>query len=68
MRLIDVFWFVEPNFNVAGFHLSWLDFAAPLGVGGVFVALFLMELAKRPLMPLGAPDLQKTLAHGRHSH
>jgi hypothetical protein len=68
MRLIDVFWLIEPNFNTGGFHLSLLDIAAPLGVGGVFVALFLMELAKRPLMPLGAPDLQKTLAHGRHSH
>jgi len=68
IRIVDVFWLVEPNFNTAGFHLSWLDLAAPVGVGGVFVALFLMELAKRPLMPLGAPDLQKTLAHGRHSH
>jgi hypothetical protein len=68
IRIVDVFWLVEPNFNTAGFHISWLDIAAPLGVGGVFVALFLMELAKRPLMPLGAPDLQKTLAHGRHSH
>jgi hypothetical protein len=67
IRIIDVFWLVEPNFNSSSFHVSWLDFAAPLGVGGVFVALFLMELAKRPLMPLGAPDLQKTLAHGRHS-
>jgi hypothetical protein len=65
---VDIFWLVEPNFNTGGFHISWLDLAAPLGVGGIFVALFLMELAKRPLMPLGAPDLQKTLAHGRHSH
>jgi len=68
IRLVDIFWLVEPNFNTGGFHISWLDLAAPLGVGGIFVALFLMELAKRPLMPLGAPDLQKTLAHGRHSH
>jgi len=68
IRVIDIFWLVEPNFNTTSFHVSWLDFAAPIGVGGVFVALFLMELAKRPLMPLGAPDLQKTLAHGRHSH
>ena len=68
VRLIDVFWLIEPNFDNTGFRVSWLDIAAPLGVGGVFVALFLMELGKRPLMPLGAPDLQKTLAHGRHSH
>jgi hypothetical protein len=68
IRVIDIFWLIEPNFHAAGFYVSWLDFAAPLGVGGVFVALFLMELAKRPLMPLGAPDLQKALAHGRHTH
>jgi hypothetical protein len=68
IRMIDVFWLIEPNFHTTGFYVSWQDFAAPLGVGGVFVALFLMELAKRPLMPLGAPDLQKALAHGRHSH
>jgi hypothetical protein len=68
IRMVDIFWLVEPNFNTAGFHVSWLDFAALLGVGGIFVALFLMELAKRPLMPLGAPDLQKALAHGRSSH
>jgi hypothetical protein len=68
IRIIDVYWLVEPNFNTTAFHLSWMDLAAPIGVGGVFIALFLMELPKRPLMPLGAPDLQKTLAHGRHSH
>lgn len=68
IRMVDVFWLIEPNFNTSAFHVSWLDFAALIGVGGAFVALFLMELVKRPLMPLGAPDLQKTLAHGRHSH
>ncbi len=68
VRIIDVYWLIEPNFNRTSFHVSWLDFAAPIGVGGVFVALFLMELAKRPLMPLGAPDLQKALAHGRYTH
>jgi hypothetical protein len=68
VRIVDVIWLVEPNFHPHDLYISWLDLAAPLGVGGIFVALFLMELVKRPLMPLGAPDLQKTLAHGRHSH
>jgi hypothetical protein len=68
IRIVDVFWLVEPNFNRTSFNLSWLDIAAPVGVGGIFVALFLMELTKRPLMPLGAPDLQKALAHGRYTH
>lgn len=68
VRVIDVFWLIEPNFNRDSFHLSWLDIAAPIGVGGVFVALFLMELPKRNLMAVGAPDLQKALAHGRYTH
>jgi hypothetical protein len=67
VRIVDVIWLVEPSFHPHSCFISWLDLAAPLGVGGAFVALFLMELAKRPLMPLGAPDLQKTLAHGRYS-
>jgi len=68
IRIVDVFWLIEPNFNRTSFNLSWLDIAAPIGVGGIFVALFLMELPKRALMPAGAPDLQKALAHGRHTH
>jgi hypothetical protein len=68
IRLIDIDWLVEPNFHPAQLFVSWLDIAAPLGVGGVFVALFFMELVKRPLMPVGAPDLPKTLSHGRYGH
>jgi hypothetical protein len=37
VRIIDVFWLVEPNFvdvNHPVFTVSWLDFAAPIGFGG----------------------------------
>lgn len=68
IRLVDVFSLVEPNFaNVANVHfsISWLDVVAPAGFGGLWLALFFWHLQRRPLMPLGAPDLQKALNHGR---
>jgi hypothetical protein len=68
VRVIDVFWLIEPNFTSVEhprFTISWLDFAAPIGFGGLWLALFFRELPKLPLMPLGYPDLQKALNHGR---
>jgi len=68
VRLVDVFWLIEPNFTSLdhpSFTISWLDFAAPIGFGGLWLALFFRELPKRPLLPLGYPDLQKALNHGR---
>jgi len=68
IRVVDVFSLVEPNFadvkNVQ-FSMSWLDVAAPLGFGGLWLALFFRNLPQQALMPLGAPDLKKVLDHGR---
>lgn len=68
MHVIDVYYLVEPNFTDVQhpqFTLSWLDIAAPLGMGGLFFALFFRNLTAMPLLPLGAPDLNKATNHGR---
>jgi hypothetical protein len=68
IRIVDVFWLVEPNFvdvNNPVFTVSWLDFVAPIGFGGLWLAMFFRTLPTRPLLPLGTPDLQKALNHGR---
>jgi hypothetical protein len=68
IRVVDVFWLVEPNFvdvNHPVFTVSWLDFVAPIGFGGLWLAMFFRTLPTRPLLPLGTPDLQKALNHGR---
>jgi hypothetical protein len=69
VRVIDVFWLVEPNFqdvNHPVFTMSWMDVVAPIGFGGLWLAMFFNFLPKRPLLPLGYPDLKKALNHGRH--
>lgn len=68
IRIIDVFWLVEPNFNRGHFALHWLDLAAPVAIGGLWFAYFFYQLQQRPILPVNAPDLQKALNHGRHHH
>jgi hypothetical protein len=65
MRLVDLFWVVIPGFRRGEFGISWLDLAAPLGLIGIWLFLFFTQLEKRPLMPIGDPELEGALEHGR---
>jgi hypothetical protein len=64
MRLVDLYWIVVPALDRNGFSANWMQFSAPLGLGGIWVAAFLWELKRRPLLPIGAPNLQEALSHG----
>jgi hypothetical protein len=66
MRLVDVFWLTRPAFAQEGFHLHWMDLLAPVGVGGLWLAAFLWQLGKRPLLPVNDPEMQQALAHATH--
>src|SRR5437764_14820192 len=65
MRFVDLYWLITPSFRTSGFGLSFLDFTIPIGLGGLWLAYFLFQLEKRPLMPLNAPHLEEVLEHGR---
>jgi len=56
-RFLDVFWLVTPAFSPEHLSVHALDAAAVLGLGGVWVALFLRQLEDRPLVPLRDPSL-----------
>ena len=64
-RVVGVFWETVPEFFPEHLHVSWMDFTAPIGLGGIFIALFLTNLMKRPLIPPNNPKLEEALAHGR---
>jgi hypothetical protein len=61
MRVVDLFFMVAPEFATAGFRLHWLDVAAPLAVGGIWLWLFLTQLSQRPLLPIRDPQLAEAL-------
>ncbi len=68
IHAVDVYSLVEPNFakvDDVRLQFSWLDIAAPLGFGGLWLAMFYKNLTAMPLLPLGAPDLKKALSHGK---
>ena len=57
MRLADLYWMIAPAFSPGKFVLHWMDIAAVLGVGGVWLAAFLWQLQARPVLPLRDPAL-----------
>jgi hypothetical protein len=61
MRVLDLFFLVAPEFNTQGFSIHWLDIVAPIGLGGLWLWLFLTELRQRPLLPLHDPHLAQAL-------
>ena len=67
MRAVDVIWLIEPTYNPARFHLSWMDVVAPIGMGGLWLATFAWQLQKRSLVPINEPQLEAALeAHAGH--
>lgn len=64
MRFVDLFWLLGPEHGQELLSVHWLDFVAPVAVGGIWVALFLWQLGTRPLIPLTEPTLQEAIEAG----
>lgn len=71
MRIVDMFYMIGPSDWITGgidpntFHVSWLDFVAPIGIGGIWLWHFFGQLMKRPLVPINDPYLDNAIHHGR---
>lgn len=74
LRYVDLFMLVSPEFASSGanlhllegehestFFVHWLDLMAPLAIGGLWLWMFLTQLAQRPLLALGDPYLREAL-------
>lgn len=72
MRVVDMFYTIGPSHRVAtggleqgAFYVSWMDFVAPIAVGGIWLWWFFGELLKRPMVPAKDPYFEEAIAHGR---
>jgi len=63
MRLVDLHWTIAPSFHAAGFSVHWLDVAAPMGIGGVWVWFFIHSLKQRPVLPQRDPRMEGAFEH-----
>jgi hypothetical protein len=66
MRWVELFWQVEPAFQVRHAASYWLYVAVPLFIGGVWLFFFARTLSSRPLLPIHDPYLPEAIAHGEH--
>jgi len=70
MRLLDQFWMILPEFDHG--HTSLMSVAAAVvaqvGIGGLWLATFLWQLGKRPLLPVNDPQFEALLAQPEVSH
>lgn len=65
MHFFDMFWQIKPAFQTIEsasheLNMHWLDFAAVLGIGGLWLFVFLTALArmKAPLLPAHDPRMR----------
>jgi hypothetical protein len=81
VRYVDLFMLIAPEFAATGpnLHLAaeaheshvfvhWLDLAAPLAVGGLWLWMFFTQLAQRPLFAMRDPYLREALESGGGGH
>jgi hypothetical protein len=63
LTLIDVYWLVVPSYEQIAPQFRLLDIFAVLGIGGLWLAAFLGQLKKMPLLPLHDPRFEVVWEH-----
>jgi hypothetical protein len=55
MRFVDLFWRIVPAFSGNQLRVHWMDFAAIVAIGGIWLTMFVRDLKSQPLIPLHDP-------------
>lgn len=66
MRFVDTYWLIAPAFPHEGLSIHWMDVAAIIGVGGIWLAVFFRLLGTRERLPVNDPYFEDAVAHGGH--
>ncbi len=65
MRFVDLFWLIGPELHQQGLAIHWLDIAVPVGLGGIWMAFFIWQLKRMPLLPVNDPQFEEAFSHGQ---
>jgi hypothetical protein len=68
LRFVDLFWLTAPEFSPGEIRVSWMDFVAPIGLCGVWLAFYIRQLRGRPLLPIGDPYMAVAEGHVAEFH
>ncbi len=59
---VDLYWNAVPILHPNGIHLSWLDLTLFVAFGAFFLFIFWCYYGAHPLIPIGDPKLEKSIA------
>ena len=63
MRFVDLIWMIVPEVRGGGFAIHWMDILMSIGIGGIWLSVFLQQLGNRPLLPMRDPDIDAAFGH-----
>lgn len=64
LHLVDLFWLIIPALHPSKFSIHWMDLVAPIGIGGLWLAVFIHHFTGRSFIPLEDRRLQGAAEHG----
>ncbi len=64
VHAVEVFWQVAPSHSQGGLSVSWMDFTAFFGIGGVWLAAFLARLKHHARLPSNDPRFEEAITDG----
>jgi hypothetical protein len=67
MQLVDLHWLIGPDLVGHGhgdvpLRVHWMDLAAVLGIGGLWLFFFARQALGAPVLPAGEPEVRELLA------
>jgi hypothetical protein len=66
MRYVDLLWWIAPN-RLPGFEhgigFQLMDIVVPIGIGGLWMAVFAWALRQRPLLVLNDQRFVEVVGH-----
>jgi hypothetical protein len=60
-RLLDLYWLIAPEFHTTGVVVSWLDIVLPASLGALWLAVFILQLRGRAILPVHDPEFDEAL-------
>ena len=61
MHWIDLYWIAMPSLHQKGIIFSWMDAAAVIAIGGIFLWYFINKYRTKPLVPVNDPRLDVSI-------
>ncbi len=66
LGIVDIFWLIVPAFEPAAPRVHWSNVSLLVGLAGLWLWVFFMELEKRPLVPAYDPRYVELLEEHGH--